>query len=73
MTKAPLPTQNVKTQKRRQNVRSQKIANRLRAISWSNFSHQTVVINQFTGLIFQLPKDAALSKVRKSNVKTLTE
>ena len=38
------------------------IADRLRTVSWSNYSHQTGVVNRFTGPTFSLPATAVYSK-----------
>ena len=38
------------------------IADRLRTVSWSNYSHPTGVVNLFTGPTFPLPATAVLSK-----------
>ena len=53
MTKAPTLTENSKKQhdntKNDRNFYYTTIADRLRTVSWSNDSHQTGVVNRFTG------------------------
>ena len=54
MTKAPIPTEMSKGQSDNTNNATKKfdwtaIADRLRTVSWSNYSHPTGVVNRFTG------------------------
>ena len=53
MTKAPTPTEMSKGQSDNTNNATKKldytaIADRLRTVSWSNYSHPTGVVNRFT-------------------------
>ena len=54
MTKAPTPTEMSKGQSDNTNNATKKfdytaVADRLRTVSWSNYSHPTGVVNRFTG------------------------
>ena len=54
MTKAPIPTEMSKGQSDNTNNATKKfdltaIADRLRTVSWSNYSHSTGLVNRFTG------------------------
>ena len=54
MTKAPSPTEMSRGQGDNTNNATKKfdytaIADRLRMVSWSNYSHRSGVVNQFTG------------------------
>ena len=54
MTKAPTPTEMSKGQSDNTNNATKKfdytaVADRLRTVNWSNYSHPTGVVNRFTG------------------------
>ena len=60
MTKAPTPTEMSKGKSDNTNNATKKfdytaVADRLRAVSWSNCSHPTGVVNLVTGPTFPLP------------------
>ena len=63
MTKAPTKAENVKRAKW-QHKKNHKmfdytaIADRLRTVSWSNYSHPTGAVNRFTGQTFKIPATA---------------
>ena len=61
MTKAPTPTEMSKGQSDNTNNATKKfdytvVADRLRTVSWSNYSHPTGVVNRFTGPPSHLPQ-----------------
>ena len=67
MTKSPTPTEMSKGQKDNTNNVTKKfdytaVADQLRTVSWSNYSHPTGVVNLVYGQTFPLPAEAVLSK-----------
>ena len=63
MTKAPTPTEMSKGQSDNTNNATKKfhytaIVDRLRTVSWSNYSHPTGVVNLVYGPTFPLPATA---------------
>ena len=63
MTKAPTPAEMSKGQSDNTNNATKKfdytaVADRLRAVSWSNYGYPTGVVNRFTGLTFPPPATA---------------
>ena len=63
MTKAPIPTELCKGQSDNTNNTTIKfdyraVADRLRTVGWSNYSHHTGVVNWFTSPTFPLPATA---------------
>ena len=67
MTKALIPTEMSKGATRQHKDVTKKfdytaIADRLKAVRWSNYSHPTDVVNRFTGPTFPLPQQPCNKK-----------
>ena len=67
MTKAPTPTEMSKGQSDNTHNATKKfdyiaIADRLRTVSWSNYSHPTVVVNLVYGSNLPTPRNSSVIK-----------
>ena len=62
MTKAPTAEMIIGQSDNTNNATKSSITQRLRTVSWSNYSHTTGVVNQFTSPTFPLPATAVFSK-----------
>ena len=67
MTKAPTPAEMSKGQSDNTNNATKMlaytaVADRLRTVSWSNYGHQTGVVNRFTGQTSHSPKQPCNQK-----------